>query len=138
MRLNQKHYKLLHVFVLLFMMNGFHFWKLLLQAARSFTWGFQPYSPPVKQLNYSDVWWKLNCYSGCCSYKEREWSAQGGYYLWPLRWTWSPLLLFRLQVQGGEAYLHLNSSKELEYGKDEASFIQGILKRNCLQKHFAF
>lgn len=50
MRSNQKDYKLLHVFVLLFRMDGFHFWKLLLQAARPSAGGF-PSHLPVKQLN---------------------------------------------------------------------------------------
>lgn len=40
---------MLHVFVLLFLTNGFYFWKLLLQAARPFTSGFHSHFPLVKQ-----------------------------------------------------------------------------------------
>lgn len=32
-------------------------------------------------------------------------------------WTWSPVLLIWLQVQGGEAYLHLNSCKGQYLGR---------------------
>ena len=79
---------------------SFIVWKLLLQAARLFTWGFQLHCPLVKQLNYTSAWWELNSWcSGYCTYKEKERGNPRKLFTCALLWwTWSPSLTFWLQV----------------------------------------
>lgn len=114
---------------------SFIFWKLLLQAARLFTWGFQLHCPLVKQLNYTSAWWELNSWcSGYCTYKERERGNPRKLFTCALLWwTWSPCLTFWV----GEVRL-ICIWTPVRGRVWEASLFQVPLKRNCPLKHLPF